>query len=59
MRQRGYLVAAGPLVDEAGAGMTILKMPGADRLADATADPSVVHGLFTVDVRSWNVMFTG
>jgi uncharacterized protein YciI/uncharacterized protein YndB with AHSA1/START domain len=63
MRQRGYLVAAGPLGDEAGAGMTILKLPGADRLADATAlattDPSVVQGLFTVDVRPWNVMFTG
>jgi uncharacterized protein YciI len=43
--------------------MTILKLPGADRVADAavlaTADPSVVHGLFTVDVRPWIVMFTG
>jgi uncharacterized protein YndB with AHSA1/START domain/uncharacterized protein YciI len=63
MRQRGYLVAAGPLGDEAGAGVTILKLPGADRLADVTAlattDPSVVRGLFTVNVRPWDVMFTG
>jgi uncharacterized protein YciI len=62
MRQPGYLVAAGPLGDEAGAGIAILKLLGADRLADATAlataDPSVVHGLVTVDVRPWNVMFT-
>jgi uncharacterized protein YciI len=63
MREQGYLVAAGPLGDEAGAGMTILKLPGADRLADATAlattDPIVVEGLFTVDVRPWEVRFTG
>jgi uncharacterized protein YndB with AHSA1/START domain/uncharacterized protein YciI len=59
MLERGYLVAAGPLGDEAGAGMTILKLPGADRLADATADSSVVQGLFTVDIRPWEVRFTG
>jgi hypothetical protein len=57
------LVAAGPLRDEPGTGMTILKLPGADRCAEAarlatTGDNSVVGGLFTVDVRPWHVMFT-
>jgi uncharacterized protein YciI len=63
MHDRGYLVAAGPLRDEPGTGMTILKLPGADRCAEAaklatTDDSSVVGGLFTVDVRPWHVMFT-
>lgn len=63
MHDRGYLVAAGPLRDEPGTGMTILKLPGADRCAEAarlatTDDNSVVGGLFTVDVRPWHVMFT-
>ncbi len=61
MRSAGYLVAAGPLLDEPGAGMTILRLPGVDRLADATAlasvdDLSVASGFFTVDVRPWHVI---
>ena len=52
MHDRGYLVAAGPLPDEPGTGMTILKLPGADRSAEAamlatTDDNSVVGGLLT------------
>src|SRR5262249_4220896 len=36
MAGQGYLVAAGPLPDEPGAGMAILRLPGEDRLAEAT-----------------------
>ena len=32
MHEAGYLVAAGPLTDAAGEGMTILRLPGAGRL---------------------------
>jgi uncharacterized protein YciI/uncharacterized protein YndB with AHSA1/START domain len=64
MAGQGYLVAAGPLPDEDGAGMTILRLPGAGRLADATRlatedDASVASGFFTVTVRPWQVMLTG
>jgi len=64
MAGQGYLVAAGPLPDEDGAGMTILRLPGAGRLAEATRlateeDASVVAGFFTVTVRTWQVMLTG
>src|SRR5580704_6200246 len=40
MREAGYLIAAGPLADEDGAGMTILRLPGADRLGHATNLPT-------------------
>jgi uncharacterized protein YndB with AHSA1/START domain/uncharacterized protein YciI len=61
MRAAGYLVAAGPLADEPGAGMTILRLPGLDRLGDAERlatedDISVASGFLTVTVRPWNVM---
>lgn len=61
MREAGYLVAAGPLADEAGAGMTILRLPGSGQLGYATVmatndDASVVQGLLTVTVRPWQVM---
>ena len=61
MHELGYLVAAGPLGDESGAGMTVLRLPGRDRLADATRlatedDRSVASGFFTVQVRPWQVM---
>jgi uncharacterized protein YndB with AHSA1/START domain/uncharacterized protein YciI len=63
MAASGYLVAAGPLTDQAGEGMTILRVPGPDGLAEATRlatqdDPSVVSGFFTVTVRPWQVMMT-
>ena len=53
MREAGYLVAAGPLGDAAGEGMTILRLPGPDRLDEATRlatqdDASVAGGFFTV-----------
>jgi uncharacterized protein YciI/uncharacterized protein YndB with AHSA1/START domain len=63
MASQGYLVAAGPLPDEDGAGMTILRLPGSGRLAEATRlatedDASVASGFFTVTVRPWQVMLT-
>jgi uncharacterized protein YndB with AHSA1/START domain/uncharacterized protein YciI len=60
MQHAGYLVAAGSLADEPGAGLTILRLPGADGMDEAirlatTDDVSVVSGLFAVQVRPWNV----
>jgi len=60
----GELVAAGPLGDEEGAGMTILRLTGAGRHADAEAlatidDRSVAEGLFVVAVRPWHVLMAG
>ena len=61
MREAGYLVAAGPLTDEAGAGMTILRLPGEGQFGEATRlatedDTSVAGGFFTVAVRPWHVV---
>lgn len=61
MRDAGYLVAAGPLTDREGEGMAVLRLPGADRMDEARRlathdDRSVSSGLFTVDVRPWQVM---
>jgi uncharacterized protein YciI len=61
MRAAGYLVAAGPLPDRAGEGMTILRLPGAGRLAEATRlatedDVSVATGFLEVTVRPWQVV---
>lgn len=63
MRGQGYLVAAGPFGDEAGSGMTILRLPGDDQLdmitkLAETEDASVTGGLFTVTVRPWQVVST-
>ena len=63
LRQAGLLVAAGPLPDQDGAGMTVLRSsgdPDADevhRLATED-DRSVAGGLLTVRVRPWRVMFS-
>lgn len=61
MRDAGYLVAAGPLPDAAGEGMTILRLPGARQLAAATRlatedDVSVATGFLAVTVRPWHVL---
>jgi uncharacterized protein YndB with AHSA1/START domain/uncharacterized protein YciI len=63
MRQEGYLVAAGPMLDELGAGMTILRLPGEGRLQEAARlatqeDRSVRAGFFEVSVRPWQVMMS-
>jgi uncharacterized protein YciI/uncharacterized protein YndB with AHSA1/START domain len=61
MEAAGYLVAAGPLLDEDGSGMTLLKLPGEDRIDEierlASEDASVVSGLFNARVRPWRVFF--
>ena len=64
MRDAGYLVAAGPVGDGRGEGMTILRLPGVDRLEQARKlatedDVSVASGFFTVTVRHWQVRLTG
>ena len=61
MRDAGHLIAAGPLTDTPGHGMTILRLPGANQLEQATRlatqeDSSVAGGLLTVTVRPWQVM---
>ena len=61
MADSGYLVAAGPLLDEDGAGMTILRLPGEGRLDEIErlpqVDTSVSSGLFDARVRPWRVFF--
>jgi uncharacterized protein YciI len=61
MSVAGYLVAAGPLTDTAGDGMTILRLPGGGQLERAGQlatenDASVAAGFFTVTVRPWQVV---
>jgi uncharacterized protein YciI len=61
MRDAGVLVAAGPLLDANGEGMTVLRLPGANRLDEARRlanedDESVAKGFFTVEVRPWHVI---
>jgi uncharacterized protein YciI len=63
MHQEGYLVGAGPMLDEPGTGMTILRLPGDGRLEEATRlateeDRSVKSGFFDVSVRPWQVMMS-
>ncbi len=63
MQAAGYLVAAGPMLDALGEGMTILRLPGEGRLAEAerlatTEDLSVTSGFFDVSVRPWRVVMT-
>jgi uncharacterized protein YndB with AHSA1/START domain/uncharacterized protein YciI len=61
MEEQGYLIAAGPLLDDDGSGMTILKLPGDGRQDEierlARADTSVSSGLFEVTIRPWRVFF--
>jgi uncharacterized protein YciI len=61
MREAGYLVAAGPLPDEPGAGLTVLRLPGAGQAEKARKlatedDRSVAGGLLAVTVRPWHVL---
>ncbi len=60
----GFLVAAGPLPDTPGAGMTIVRassQAGARQVIRAAQleDGSVTSGLLDVRVRPWRVMLTG
>ena len=61
MRDAGYLIAAGPLADAEGEGMTILRLPDPGQLSTATRlatedDASVAAGFLAVTVRPWQVM---
>jgi uncharacterized protein YciI len=63
LHDRGLLVAAGPLPEEPGSGMTIVRIPAGD---DADAydlalrdDLSVAQGVLSVEVTPWAVRFTG
>ncbi len=61
MQEAGYLVAAGPLTDADGEGMTILRLPGPGRLEEAAQlasqdDESVASGFMAVTVRPWRVV---
>ena len=65
LRERGLLVAAGPVVPERGEGMTIVRVPAelageVDIVELATKDDTcVAGGYLDVDVRPWDVRFTG
>jgi len=57
-REAGELVAAGPLPDDDGRGMTVLDVASLDeavRLATQD-DQAVVNGVLTVTVREWRVV---
>jgi uncharacterized protein YciI len=63
MKQRGLLVAAGPLTDEDGAGMTVLRVTSDHGDVDVeelatTDDLCVAGGFLSVTVRPWQVRFT-
>lgn len=62
LAEKGWLVAAGSFDDAAGEGMTVLRVPQPDGLADverlARADKAVTTGLLAVRVRPWNVVMT-
>jgi uncharacterized protein YndB with AHSA1/START domain/uncharacterized protein YciI len=63
MRERGVLVAAGPL-DGAGDGMTVLRVPDPAEVAEYVRlaqedDQSVARGLLMVRLRPWRVALTG
>ena len=59
LKDKGVLIAAGPLPDEAGVGQTIIRVPAGDasRCVDAAHDDAAVAGdLLVLRVRPWNVM---
>ena len=64
LAERGLLVAAGPLPDESGAGMTIVRVRPEHGDVDVTAlatvdDLCVAGGYLQVTVRPWQVVVTG
>ncbi|MGO1173347.1 MAG: SRPBCC domain-containing protein [Actinomycetaceae bacterium] len=63
VREQGALVAAGPLPDTPGAGLTVVRVPdlaSAQRLLTAaqTEDGAVVSGLLDLRIRPWRVALT-
>jgi len=64
LAERGQLVAAGPLPDESGAGMTIVRVRREHGDVDVTAlatvdDLCVANGYLQVTVPPWQVIVTG
>lgn len=63
LNSRGLLIAAGPLPEEPGSGMTIIRVPAGDdvdvRDLATRDDLSVVQGVLCVEVSPWAVKFTG
>ena len=62
LQDEGVLVAAGPLADTAGDGMTVVRVPDDAAAAEVARaaqedDGAVVAGLLSVRVRPWRVMF--
>jgi uncharacterized protein len=61
LEKRGVLFASGPLADGAGppsgAGLTILRVGSAQEARGlAEADPFVVNGLRTFEIKEWTIM---
>jgi uncharacterized protein YciI len=61
LEKRGFLFASGPLSDgkgpPTGAGLTILRVTGIDEArALAEADPFVLNGLRTYELKEWTIM---
>lgn len=59
LKDKGALIAAGPLPDEPGVGQTIIRVPAADaaRYIEAAHDDAAVAGdLLVLRVRPWRVM---
>ena len=60
LQEQGRLVAAGPLEDQPGTGMAVVRGVDADearRIAEEE-DESVRQGLFRVRIRPWTVMLS-
>lgn len=59
LKDKGVLIAAGPLPDQPGVGQTIIRVPAADapRYVEAAHDDAAVTGdLLVLRVRPWKVM---
>ncbi|WP_375475556.1 SRPBCC domain-containing protein [uncultured Jatrophihabitans sp.] len=64
LAERGLLVAAGPMLDENGAGMTVVRVRPEHGEVDVEAlartdDQCVAQGFLTVTARPWQVVLTG
>jgi uncharacterized protein YciI len=59
MQEQGHLVAAGPLDEQPGTGMAVLKgVDGTEARQLAEEDESVRQGLFRVSVQPWTVVLS-
>jgi hypothetical protein len=63
LRERGVLIAAGPFA-ASGEGMTVVRLPGPDAVAELLTsayeqDSSVTEHVLELRVRPWDVLVTG